>query len=167
MFVGYNECVYEFLFPSQYACAQCRADQADQIRGQCEQTAPHSSTLQKLTTEIEQSWDYTGIRKIFNAPVAGERCLVVEQQTVKVDGTPIKSYSKLGETGEKIMYVDKNTYAEECNIYQDMVDNSPLVKFGSLAVAVLVALLLICGCFLCCTYFQLEQRFDELQMTVR
>lgn len=95
--------------------------------------------------------------------------MIVEQQTVKVDGTPIKFYSKLGETpaARGIKYVDKNTYTEECNIYKDIVDNSPLVKFASMAVAVLVSLLLICGCFLCCTYFQLEQRFDELQMTVR
>jgi hypothetical protein len=48
-----------------------------------------------------------------------------------------------------------------------MVDNSPIVKLVSMAVAIIVALLLICGCVLCCTYFQLESKFDELQMTVR
>jgi hypothetical protein len=26
VFVNFNECEYEFLFPSQYACAQCRGD---------------------------------------------------------------------------------------------------------------------------------------------
>jgi Tfp pilus assembly protein PilO len=47
-----------------------------------------------------------------------------------------------------------------------MVDSSPMIKVASMIVAIVVAILLVCGCVLCCYYFSLEQRFDELQMTV-
>lgn len=91
--------------------------------------------------------------------------MVIENEEIKADGTLVQVYAKVP-GASSVKYIDKNTYLEDCNVYQDIVDSNPFVKTVSMLVAILVAFLLICLFFLCCNYFNLESRFEELQMTV-
>ena len=164
--VDFVDCQYIFVWQSKYACTQCRSDQAQNIKGKCEA----SSNVQNKgvsTSAREDGWSYNGIRSIFNSPVAGERCTIFAREEVKVDGTPVQHFVADAQGNKRVGYVDKDTVTEECSIYEDLVENSPFVKFISMLVAVFVALFAICGCLICCSYFQLETKFNELQMTVQ
>lgn len=49
-------------------------------------------------------------------------------------------------------YVDNEVQLEECNTYDDLVNQDPIIKFLSMLAAVTVCLLAICGCLICCSY---------------
>uniref|UniRef100_A0A7S3IWF3 Uncharacterized protein n=1 Tax=Strombidium inclinatum TaxID=197538 RepID=A0A7S3IWF3_9SPIT len=37
----------------------------------------------------------------------------------------------------------------------------------ALAISCLLAMFCVCGCLICCSYCQMEQQYDQLEMTVR
>lgn len=118
------------------------------------------------TSYNDQGWSSDGLRQVFYQPYEGELCMVTEDAEVKRDGTTV-SHFKLTTKNSIIGYVSGDIEVEECSTYQDIVENSPMVKFISMLVAVVVALLVLCGCILCCSYCRLETRYTALSHTVQ
>jgi hypothetical protein len=169
-FLSYSpaDCRYTFEWPSRQACTQCRADQTQQVPGNCE--AMETKTSTSFRDSVDASWNsYTGLSKIYSQPLPGEQCNIFQPEEVKWDGQPIQTFEANQRTGghiPSIEYVNAVQATVECNIIKDIVDSSPQVKFVSMVVAVLVGLIAICGLLICCSYCQLETKYQELQRTV-
>ena len=62
--------------------------------------------------------------------------------------------------------VDSMVEREDCNVLDDMVNSNPMVKFISMLAAVVITLLGICALLICCSYFQLQKSYVDLEQNV-
>lgn len=66
----------------------------------------------------------------------------------------------------KIKYIDEELTQHVCNIYADIVNNNPYVKYLVVLVAIVVTNLFGALCIYCYKKYELESKVEELQMTV-
>ena len=116
------------------------------------------------TSYSEQGITNTGYRKKKYEPNEGEKCWIFDKDNTKPDSTSVIYYEKKQSNG--ISYATGEIEVEKCSISADILSTSPFVKFMSMLLAVLIALLVVCGCFICCSYFKLENRYSQLNQTV-
>ena len=111
--------------------------------------------------------DKVGIRKIAYQPKDDIKCIIHPDLTELADGSQISTY-KVKKSGKDyfylndIKYIYQDTEIEECSIYDDYVKNSPFVKFISMLIAVVIALLGLAALIICCSYCNLEQKYNKL-----
>jgi hypothetical protein len=79
--------------------------------------------------------------------------MMLENSKVRRDGSKLILHDDSSSWfGSFYNYVDKEVQIERCNIYDDLVNQDPIIKFLSMLAAVVVCLLAICGLLICCSY---------------
>ena len=74
-----DRCFYQFKWKTRYACPQCREGDVEVTEGQCEELELDRPTLAPPSGK--------GVRKYWNTPKKGERCVIVPKQDVLDDNT--------------------------------------------------------------------------------
>jgi hypothetical protein len=91
-------------------------------------------------------------------------------ETELKDGTEVTKYSDVYPHLKELqssLLITQSIVLEECSVYADIINQSPLVKFFTFLMALIVALIVVCGSIICCSYFQLEKKYQTLEDSVR